>query len=259
MSAPSRRNVDFAAVCAANSTFLEERPPSRRLCRSGAPLPFAPLRRLHALPACLLAASLALPAVASANNFQDVYREYKRTGTIKPCRFSNGQLRNAERQTPPDVEQYAPSFLDALQTARERSADCGKKQATAAPTPTTPASAPPTPSKPTPSPQPTTTAPAETQTAAPPAPTVPAQAKVTGVPSPPTANAKQGDSAPAAVWLLAALGALILISALFAGLAWWFGWSPDRYTRRWRASWADFGARAADFRGEFGDWMRAGH
>jgi hypothetical protein len=215
--------------------------------------------RLHALLACLLAASFALPAAASANDFQDVYREYKRTGTIKPCRFSNQQLRNAERQTPPDVEQYAPSFLDALQTARERSADCGKKPATAAPTPTTPASAPPTPSSPTPAPASTATTPAPTGTTAPPAPTVPAQAKVSGVPSPPTASAGRQDSAPAAVWLLAGLGALIAISALFAGLAWWFGWSLERYTRPWRASWADFGARAADFRGEFGDWIRTGH
>jgi hypothetical protein len=221
------------------------------------------LRRscLHAPLACLLAASLALPAAASANDFQDVYREYKRTGTIKPCRFSNGQLRNAERQTPPDVEQYAPSFLDALQTARERSADCAKKQAAPAPTPTTPASTPPTPSNPTPAPEPTTAAPAPApaQAAPPPAPTVPVQAKVTGVPSPPTANAKQDDSAPVAVWLLAALAALIAISALFAGLAWWFGWSLDRYARPWRASWTDFGARAGDFRGEFGDWIRTGN
>jgi hypothetical protein len=240
------------------------RPPSRRLCRSLAPLPFASVRRprLHALLACLLAASLALPAAAAANDFQDVYREYKRTGTIKPCRFSNQQLRNAERQTPPDVEQYAPSFLDALQTARERSADCGRKQAAPAPaptpTPSAPASAPPTASTPSPAPRPTATTPTPAATAPPPAPTVPAQASVTGVPSPPT-SAKRHDSAPAAVWLLAALGALIAISALFAGLAWWFGWSLDRYTRPWRASWADFGARAADFGGEFADWLRTGH
>lgn len=230
--------------------------------RSGASLPFRFLRlpRLQAPLLLVLVAALALPAAASANDFQTVYREYKRTGTIKPCRFSDGTLRNAERQTPPDVEQYAPSFLDALQSARERGADCGKKAAPApAPAPTTPSSAPPAPSTPTAAPQPAATTPAPTPTAAPPAPTVPAQAKVTGVPSPPTGAARKDDTAPAAVWLLGALAGLILISALFAGLAWWFGWSAERFTRPWRASWSDFGARAADFRGEFGEWIRTGH
>ena len=216
--------------------------------------------RLPTLLTCLLVASLALPAVASANDFQDVYREYKRTGTIKPCTFSNQKLRNAERQTPPDVEQYAPSFLDALQNARERSADCGKKAATPAPapTPTTPASTgPPTASAPTPSPTPTATTPVPTATT--PAPTVPSQPQLTNVPSPPTGNAKKHDEAPIAVWVLAALGALALLFAVFAGLAWWFGWSAERHTRPWRASWSEFGGRLADFRGEFGDWLRTGH
>jgi hypothetical protein len=216
--------------------------------------------RLHVLLPSLLAVSLGLPAVASANDFQDVYREYKRTGTIKPCRFSNGQLRNAERQTPPDVQQYAPSFLDALQSARERSADCGKQAATPAPAPAAPAAQEPTPSTPTPVPEPTATTPVPTATTAvPPAPTVPAQAKVTGVASPPVAHAKQDDSAPAAVWLLAVLGGLALLFAVFAALAWWFGWSAERFTRPWRASWSDFAARLSDFRGEFGDWVRTGH
>jgi hypothetical protein len=231
------------------------------LCRSASSLPFAPLRplRLQALLACLLAASLALPAAVAANDFQDVYREYKRTGTIEPCRYSKHRLSNAERQTPPDVEQYAPSFLDALQSARERSAGCGKKAA-AAPVPTTPSSAPPTPSNPTPVPQPTAATPVPTATTAvPPAPTVPAQPTVSNVPSPPIANARQDDSAPAAVWLLAALGALALLFAVFAGLAWWFGWSAERFTRPWQASWGDFGGRVADFRGELGDWLRTGH
>src|SRR3954465_92016 len=127
--------------------------------------------------------ALVAPATASANDFQNVYREYKKTGTIKPCHFSDHQLSNAEKQTPPDVEQYAPSFLDTLQSARERSGDCAKKPATAtpAPAPTPPTPAAPTPSAPIPAPQTTTAAAPATQ--APPAPTVPAQAAVKGVPS----------------------------------------------------------------------------
>jgi len=201
--------------------------------------------------AAVVLAALAVPAVASANDFQNVYREYKRTGTIKACRFSDRQLGNAEKQTPPDVEQYAPSFLDALQSARERNGDCGKKAAAPAPapTPTTPA---PTPSTPTPAP------PATTQAAPPPAPTVPAQPAVAGVPSPPIKNATKDDSAPVAVWLIALLAAVLLLSAVFAGLAWWFGWSAERFMRPWKASWDDFGGRAADLGGEFRDWLRTG-
>jgi outer membrane biosynthesis protein TonB len=218
------------------------------------------LRSLRTQVVLLLAIALALPAAAVANDFQNVYREYKRTGTIKPCLFTDKQLAGAEKQTPPDVEQYAPSFLDALQTARERNADCGKKQA-AAPaavaTPTTPTTppAPPTASTPTPTPA-TNTAPAAT--APPPAPPNPAQPKVAGVPSPPIERVSKEDTAPAAVWLLATLGALALLSAVFAGLAWWLGWSAEWFTRPWHASWGDFGGRASDLGVELRDWLRTG-
>jgi hypothetical protein len=207
--------------------------------------------------AAVLALALAFPAAASANDFQNVYREYKRTGTIKPCRFSDKQLANAEKQTPPDVEQYAPSFLDALQSARERNADCGRKPAATpapAPTPSTPTAAPPAPSTPTPAP--TASTPAGTPPPAPPAATQPV---VTGVPSPPIKHAKKDDSAPVVVWLIAGLGLLILLSAVFAGLAWWFGWSAERITGPWRASWGDFGGRASDAGAEFRDWLRSGY
>jgi hypothetical protein len=207
----------------------------------------------------ILLVALAFPAAASANDFQNVYRDYKRTGTIKPCKFSDKQLSNAEKQTPPDVEQYAPSFLDALQTARERGADCGKKAVTPAPapTPTTPAATP-TASTPTAAPTPATPAPVPTATTAPPAPTVPTQAQVGGVPSPPIKNAAKHDTAPAAVWLLAALGALVLLSAVFAGLAWWFGWSGERFSRPWRASWGEFGGRMSDLGLELREWLKTG-
>jgi hypothetical protein len=87
---------------------------------------------------------------------------------------------------------------------------------------------------------------------------VPAQPQVQGVPSPPIKEARKDDTAPAAVWLLALLGALVLLSAVFAGLAWWFGWSAERFTRPWRASWGDFGGRASDLGIELRDWLRTG-
>jgi hypothetical protein len=202
------------------------------------------------------AIALALPAAASANDFQTVYRDYKRGGAITPCKYSDKQLANAERQTPPDVEQYAPSFLDALAAARERNADCGKKPAALPP----PAQTPPTPS--TPQPVPTQPAPVTSTppaTGQPPAPTVPAQPAVAGVPSPPVNNAERQDSTPAALWILAGLGALALLAALWALLARWFGWSADRWARPWRASASDFAGRFADRRVEFTDWLRTGY
>jgi hypothetical protein len=215
------------------------------------------LAALRTQVAIALAVALAFPAAASANDFQNVYREYKRTGTIKPCRFSDKQLANAEKETPPDVEQYAPSFLDALQNARERNADCGKKPAAApAPAPTTPTTAAPTPTTPAPTPQTTTVAAATA--VPPPAPTVPVQPAVANVASPQIAGATKDDSAPAAVWLLAGLGVLLLLSALFAGLAWWLGWSAEWFTRPASASWGDFSGRASDLGVEFRDWLRTG-
>jgi hypothetical protein len=204
------------------------------------------------------AALLALPQAAAANDFQTVYREYKRTGTIKPCKFSDKQLRGAERQTPPDVEQYAPSFLDALQAARERNASCDKRQAAPAPQPA------PTPSAPTPvpaqpAPTPTTPTPTPVPSQPTPAPTVPAQPAVGGVPSPAATHPKRDESAPAPVWILAVLGGLALLAAIAAALAWWFGWSPERWTRPFRASCGEFAGRLADFRVELTDWIRTGH
>jgi len=205
-------------------------------------------------------AALALPAAASANDFQRVYNDYKRSGAIKPCKYSDKQLANAEKQTPPDVEQYAPSFLDALSAAREQGADCGRKAAPAAAPGQTAASAPSTP-QPAPAattPQPATPQPTTTAAATPPAPTVPAQPSVAGVASPPINGASQEDSAPPAVWILAALGALALLSTLWAALAWWFGWSTDRWTRPFRASASDFSERMREGRTEFTDWLRTG-
>jgi hypothetical protein len=207
------------------------------------------------------AVALAAPAAAWANDFQRVYDDYKRSGAIKPCKYSNQQLANAERQTPPDVEQDARSFLDALSAARERGADCGGKAAPAAapaqsdaPPPSTPQPAPAATTPQPATPQPTTTA-----AATPPAPTVPVQPSVAGVPSPPIKGAKQEDSAPPAVWTLAALGALaLLLAALWAALAWWFGWSADPWTRPFGASASDFADRLRDGRLEFTDWLRTG-
>jgi hypothetical protein len=43
---------------------------------------------------------------------------------------------------------------------------------------------------------------------------------------------------------------LLVLSAVFAGFAWWFRWSVERFVGRRGASW--------DGLGEFSDWIRTG-
>ena len=210
-----------------------------------------------AAAACVV---LGAPATASANDFQTVYNYYKKHGTVRPCVFSNQQLRGAENQTPPDVEQYAPSFLDAVSSAREQSGNCNKPKKAPAVAPA-PATTTPTPSTPTPAPAPTPTA-----TVAAPAPvptaTIPAPTPPVGAPNAPALATKRvahTSSAPAAIWLLAVLGALALLAALGAAVAWWYGWSPERWARPLGASFTDFGTRLEDTGREFGEWLRLGH
>jgi hypothetical protein len=196
--------------------------------------------------------ALAAAPVAVANDFQQVYDYYKHHGTVPACRFSENQLRNAEHQTPPDVEQYAPSFLDALASAREQSGNCSKKKAAvpvAAPAPTQPtSSAPataPTPSVPTATPQTTTQPVPPPTTATTPAPTPPASAAA-AAPALATKPAAHDSSAPVALWTLAGLAALAVLAALAAAVAWWLGWSPSR-------------PLGSEDRGrEFADWLRFG-
>jgi hypothetical protein len=106
-----------------------------------------------------------------------------------------------------------------------------------APTPTTPSPTPPTTS---------TAAPAPTSPSA-----TPGQPHLSRAQSQPDAPAAKEDrTGRAAVWLAAILAALLVLSAVFAGLAWWFGWSVERFVGRRGASW--------DGLGEFSDWIRTG-
>ena len=216
-----------------------------------------PRRRIAAVGAAVAVALAAAPT-ALANDFERVYDDFKKTGTVRPCKFSDKQLDNAAKQTPPDIEQYVPSFLDALEAARERREECRSgaqaQQAQPAPAPAGAAPAPPAGGAPAPA------APAPGTAAPPPAPDpLPAEPKLTGVPSPPgAAAAKERESGtPAPVWILAALGALAALAALAGGIAWWLGLSPAWLTSL-RSSFADAGERFADFGLEFADWVRTG-
>ena len=69
------------------------------------------------LPILLLAAALLVPAAtATAQNPVD---DYRRNGTIDPCKYSDGQLRRGIGNLPPDVEQYAPGLADQLNQGRQ--------------------------------------------------------------------------------------------------------------------------------------------
>ena len=88
----------------------------------------------------LAAVLLAQAATAAAQNPID---DYRRNGTIDPCKYSDGQLRRGSGNLPPDVEQYAPGLADALNQGRE---GCGggapggtdTRQNEAVPAPSTP-------------------------------------------------------------------------------------------------------------------------
>src|SRR3954470_16248189 len=103
---------------------------------------------MRALALAAAALALAVPS-ASAAGFDTIFKDFKKDGKIEPCRYSASELAKAKKDVPPDIEQYAPEFPDALQAAIEARAkgSCTKKPAAAtaaapaATTPTTPPAA----------------------------------------------------------------------------------------------------------------------
>src|SRR3954469_21864106 len=110
---------------------------------------------MRALALAVAALALAVSS-ASAAGFDTIFKDFKQDGKIEPCRYSASELAKAKKDVPPDIEQYAPEFPDALQAAIEARAkgSCTKKPAAA--TAAAPAAAPTT----------TTTTPAGAQPAA---------------------------------------------------------------------------------------------
>src|SRR4051812_49870007 len=93
----------------------------------------------------LIVAALAVVAPnAYADAFDTIFKDFKSDGQIDPCKYSAAELKKAKKGVPPDIEQYAPDFPDALRAAIEARAkgQCDKKPA-AAPPATPPAAAPP--------------------------------------------------------------------------------------------------------------------
>ena len=88
----------------------------------------------HFLVVCAAAAVACLAlapgaGAATGNAFLMTFTDYKADGVIIGCQYTEGQLKDAQRQVPPDIEQYAPDFPGALQAALEqRAKGCGKQQ-----------------------------------------------------------------------------------------------------------------------------------
>jgi hypothetical protein len=215
-----------------------------------------------ALLGALLLALAAAPA-AHADAFDRIFGDYQRDGRIDPCRYSEDELRDAKGQVPNDIEAYAPDFPDALAAAAEQRAGggCPKRPGSsggaagaagagggAAPPGAAPPAAPGAPpdapgAAGTPAPEP------ELKPAAPVADDAIAQAA-----------ASSGDSeagTPAALLLLAILGALLALGGALYALARWSAWDPA-WARGTRHAVGEAGWRASATWAEFADWVRIG-
>jgi hypothetical protein len=237
-------------------------------------------RMSRCLPAVLIAFWCAA-AVASADTFDVIFRDYQRTGRVDACKFSAKQLADAKRQVPNDVEQYAPDFAATLEAASELRAAkrCGKTGSSggsgvgagaasggggaagggssggaagtagaagsgAAPAGAT--AAPGTPGAPNVPGQ--TPAPAGTPKATPAASDKAIQAAAA------RRDEADGGSFPLAVLIV--LGALTALGLLVAAARWW-AWEP-RLLVRSRHAGGEAGWRMGAAWSEFADWVRLG-
>jgi len=183
----------------------------------------------------------AVPASA-----QDVFNDFRRNGTINPCNYTYGQLRQGLQGLPPDIQQYAPGFADQLAAGREGCGGGGGGQPTAVlPVPTAGGPAPPnTPAAP------------KIKVPAPPAPKAKARARLADIETPDVTTAV-ATGAKTPDWLLPLLVSLSLGGVLFA-LVRLGGWSPERFTRPLGASLAEAGGRTADAFAQLRDAARFG-
>jgi hypothetical protein len=182
------------------------------------------MRPRRLFTALVTLALLAFPAGAAADDFQQIFGDYKSDGRIDNC-YAPDQIHNAGRSIPPDIEQYAPGFGDALSSAQSQCGS-GGQQPTAesdedekpAPVSAGGASGPDIKKK--------------KAVAEPPAPEVAPTAASTELAAPqlPAAAAVSNDTPGALVALLIAAGIAVVL-ALAWTIAWFMGWSPERLTK----------------------------
>jgi hypothetical protein len=215
-----------------------------------------PPRRLVA--SLVLAASLALPVAAHANDAYDkVAGAYARGGgQLAPCAFTQAELEAAISGIPPAIRRYVPALRRAIEAgiaAHERG-DCkGVKPEEGTTGGAAPAGVPTTTTPPVTTP-PVTTPPVTTQTA----PAVPAATTPTAPPAAtqPAATTQEHDRTPLVIAPIAA-GGLMLLMLLLWGLTRMRGWDPA-WVARMRHGWGEAGFRTTSTWSEFTDWLRLG-
>jgi hypothetical protein len=216
---------------------------------------------MRILPFLVAALLLALPAVAMADAFDDVFADYQRDGRINACRHTDKALKDARRQIPNDIEQYAPDFPDALDEALERRArgECanggnrGDGSPTGGPTSSDPGG--------TGAAATTTPTPPATTPGAAPAPPGSAQANANAldgaIENAAANDADAGGDAPAPLLVLAVVGGLLLLTALIWGVFRWLAVEPGWVTGARHAT-AEAGWRTSGAWSDFSDWIRRG-
>jgi hypothetical protein len=190
-------------------------------------------RRVSRLLLVALLVSLLVPvARASAGAFTAVEQAYATSPsqTIPPCKFSPGELAQAESSVPNDAQQYDQNLIAAIEQARQARANgaCkGKKRGAG-------------------------NAAAPVGTPAPP----PAPPLSRGTPLPVgSATAATDAGLPAPITILAVLAALALIGGAAIGISRLRGLDPA-WVARSGHSWREAGYRLSGVWSEFGDWLR---
>jgi hypothetical protein len=212
----------------------------------------------------LVLASLAAPATASADTFDKVYVEFRKSGSVDGCAHSAKALERAREQAPADIAKRAAGFPAALDAAiAQRSAGgCDTAADAGATTPAT--STVPTTDTPAPAQDPAAEQQAADAAAAgnagqttQPAPGTAATPATADGAAPVPARTTDGGGVSGAVLLLAAVGALLLLAAVAWGAARWWAWEPPWLVRARHAT-GEAGWRTSAAWAEFRDWVRLG-
>jgi hypothetical protein len=177
----------------------------------------------HLLPTLVALASLAFPAGAMADDFQQIFGDYKSDGQINGC-YRPDQIHNAGRDIPPDIEQYAPGFGDALSSAGTR---CGSGTVPESEPDEEPAlvSAGTGPGGPDIEREKAVREPPAPRVAPPPVPTELVAPQLS-----PAAASVSSDTPGALIALLVAAGIAVALAFAWT-VAWFMGWSPERITK----------------------------
>jgi hypothetical protein len=178
----------------------------------------------HLLPTLVALASLAFPAGAMADDFQQIFGDYKSDGQINGC-YRPDQIHNAGRDIPPDIEQYAPGFGDALSSAGTRCGSGAVPDSEPDEEPALVSAGTPGPGGPDIERKKAVREPPAPRVAPPPVPTELVAPQLS-----PAAASVSSDTPGALIALLVAAGIAVALAFAWT-VAWFMGWSPERITK----------------------------